>query len=304
MGIRIGMLGCSPGNGHPFSYSAIINGYCYAGLRESGWPVIHDYITCRDPADFGVADLRVTHAWTQAEEVTQALCRTADIQHALRHPQDMLGEVDAVIIARDDVESHRSLADPFLEAGMPVLIDKPLTLDRRDLDHFTPYLEAGQLMSCSAMRYATELDVPRSRLAEYGELKLVCGTILNDWEKYGIHMLEASLSLVASRPQSVQPLPGIHQGVAILLQDGSRITVDALGSVPPHFELALYGSERITRHAITDNFGMFRRMLWAFAHQVRGGIPIIDPVNTLDILRTLIAGQEALDSRREVLIHE
>lgn len=304
MVIRVGMLGTSPGNGHPFSYSAIINGYDAEGLEQCGWPVIHEYISRRDPADFGVAELRVTHAWTQDPAITRALCRAAGIGQAVSRPEAMLGDVDAVIVARDDVDSHRPLAEPFLAAGLPVLIDKPLTLDRRELDFFTPYLIAGQLMTGSAMRYAVELDRVRGRLDILGELKLVRGTILNDWAKYGIHLLEAGLSLVAARPCSVTALPGAHAGVAILLDDGTRFTIDALGRVSPLFELELFGSEGCSRHSIVDNFTMFRRMLWAFACMVREGRPAIAPAATLDVLRTLIAGQEALHGHREVRVHE
>ncbi len=74
----------------------------------------------------------------------------------------MLGNVDAVIIARDDHETHLELARPFLEAGLPVFVDKPLSLDLEALRFFRPYLEAGKLMSCSGMRYARELDELRA----------------------------------------------------------------------------------------------------------------------------------------------
>ena len=52
MVIRVGMIGLSEGNGHPFSMSAIINGYSDTGLAESGWPVIHEYVKRRHPSEF------------------------------------------------------------------------------------------------------------------------------------------------------------------------------------------------------------------------------------------------------------
>ncbi|MFC3285521.1 Gfo/Idh/MocA family oxidoreductase [Litchfieldella rifensis] len=300
---RVGMIGHSEGNGHPFSFSAIINGYSEAGLREAGWPVIHTYVSRRHPADFGVGDLRVTHAWTQDPEITRALCRAANIAYAVTHPDDMLGEVHALIIARDDAESHWSLARPFLEAGIPVFIDKPLTLDRIVLEYFVPYLEQGLLMSCSAMRYAMELDELRKGLASYGELKLIRGIILNDWPKYGIHLLEAILSLAPSRPISVRALPARHESLLIMLEDGTPVIIDALGKAPGIFNVELFGSEHISCHSIRDNFTMFRRALWSFATMIRDARPPIRPLSTLDVIRTLIAGQDAIRLRREVVVH-
>ena len=73
---------------------------------------------------------------------------------------------------------HFQMARPFLEAGLPVFVDKPLSLEVSELRAFKPYLERGQLMSCAGMRYARELDEPRADLAAYGRLKLIRGAIV------------------------------------------------------------------------------------------------------------------------------
>lgn len=297
---RVGMLGMSDGNGHPFSFSAIINGYSDSGMRHSGWPGIYDYVSRRHGSEFGVGDLRVTHAWTQHVEQTALLCRATSIAHAVSSPTDMLGEVDAVVIARDDHTSHLPLAKPFLEAGIPVFIDKPLTLDIDELRWFTPYLESGLLMSCSGMRYAKELDACRAGQVNHGEIRLARGTILNDWERYGIHLLDAILPLMSSRPISVSALPGQHDSVVVLLEDGVPVHIDALGQVPAMFRIEVMGSQHISSFDITDNFSMFRRTLWAFWRQVVEGRPTIATTETLDVIRTLIAGKMALQNRKEV----
>ncbi|EWG98241.1 Gfo/Idh/MocA family oxidoreductase [Halomonas sp. BC04] len=300
MVIRVGMLGISDGNGHPFSFSAIINGYCVDGLRAAGWPGIYDYVRRRHSSEFGVGDLRVTHAWTQHAEQTASLCSAARIPCAVDAPTDMIGEVEAVIIARDDHASHRPLAAPFLEAGIPVFIDKPLTVDLDELRYFAPYLERGLLMSCSGMRYAQELDAWRSRQVDYGELKLVRGTIVNDWERYGVHLLDAILPLLPSRPVSVRALPGEHDSLVIAMSDGVSIHIDALGQVPVIFRVELIGSRHVGGIDIADNFTMFRRTLWEFWRMVVDQRPAIPAMATLDVIHTLIAGKQALQTREEV----
>ncbi len=82
MTLRLGVVGLSEGNGHPFSFSAIVNGYDDAGMAASGWPVIHDYLRLRDPSEFGGLGAQVTHAWTQSPRprsasVARAASRTA-----------------------------------------------------------------------------------------------------------------------------------------------------------------------------------------------------------------------------------
>ncbi|MDI5920864.1 Gfo/Idh/MocA family oxidoreductase [Halomonas sp. LR5S13] len=297
---RVGMIGMSPGNGHPFSFSAIINGFSEDGMKVSGWPVIHEYLRQRRPEEFGVGSLHVTHAWTQEPSVTAALCRATKIEHGVERPEQMLGEVDALIIARDDAGSHWPLARRFLAAGLPVFIDKPLTLDRECLMAFRPYLEKGQLMTCSGMRYAKELDVLREQLCEHGSLRLVRGTIVNDWERYGIHLLEALLSLLPGHPTSVCAVPTGHETLLIRLDDGTPLIIDALGEVPPVFDIEVFGSRRVSRCSITDNFSMFRRLLFAFSDMVTKGSPSIPAEESIRILSTLIAGREALDEGGQV----
>jgi hypothetical protein len=302
--IRVGILGMSEGNGHPFSFAAIVNGFDEEGMAAAGWPVIHAYLRRRDASEFGGLGLEVTHAWTQDPAVTARLCRACRVAHAVDDPGEMVGQVDAIILARDDFEHHRRMAAPFLEAGLPVLIDKPLTMDATDLDGFRPFLESGQLMSCSGMRFATELDEARADPAGYGELRLIRGAILNDWARYGIHLIDAALPLLPARPVAVTALAARHASVAVELENGALFQIDALGDVGRCFRLDLFGTARITSHEITDNFAMFRRLLFHFAHGIVHGRPAVPPCDTVTSIGILIAGRRALDERRTVRLDD
>ncbi len=304
MVIRVGMIGLSEGNGHPFSFSSVINGFSDSGLVNSGWPGIYDYVRRRDKSEFGLDGMQVTHAWTQDREQTERLCAGCLIPNIVQRSFDMIGKVDAVIIARDDYESHFSMAMPFLEQGLHVFVDKPLALDIAQLRGFKPYLESGKLMSCSGLRYAKELDEPRASPAAYGKIKLIRGSVLNEWERYGVHLLEGILSFVKSRPSSVTAHEAEHMSVAVALDDGSLFQIDALGESPKTFRVDIFGTKMISSHEITDNFSMFRRMLWHFSESIRSGRPTIAVEDTLQIMRVLIAGKIARSERRKVFINE
>jgi predicted dehydrogenase len=303
-GVKVGMIGLSEGNGHPFSFSAILNGYDDAALAASGWPGIHAYVRRRDAADFGVPGLQVTHAWTQDPKVTRSLCEACRIPHPVARCEEMLGQVDALIVARDDHETHLELARPFLEAGVHALIDKPLSLDLEALRYFTPHLEAGRLMSCSGMRYARELDEVRATIADYGRLQLMRGAVVLSWEKYGIHLIDAFYGVTKARPLTVTALDAPHASLAVAMDDGSLLQIDALGDVPPTFHFEFFGTARVSSHDVSDNFSMFRRMLWHFAEMVRTGRPAVPAEDTLGSMRLLIAGRQAMESGRSVQLSE
>jgi predicted dehydrogenase len=299
-----GIIGMSEGNGHPFSYGSIINGYSSEGLAASGWPGIYEYVRRRHASEFGLDGWTITHAWTQYPESTKKLCAACRIPNGVGDYQEFKGKVDAVIIARDDYQTHFQMAMPFLEAGLPVFVDKPLSVEVSELRAFKPYLESGQLMSCSGMRYSRELDEPRADLGAYGRLKLIRGAIVLSWENYGVHLLEAVLAVTPAHPVSVRMSTADHASAVVRLDDGVLIQIDALGECARTFHVEFFGTQRTGAFDITDNFSMFRRMLWQFAESIRTGRPAIPCERTLEIMRVLMAGRVARQESREVLLNE
>ena len=289
--IKTGIIGYSEGNGHPFSFSAIINGYDDDKFAAAGWNVIHNYLRAQGADRFGIGDARVTHAWTQDPQLTAQLCAACKIEHACANVADMLGQVDAVIVARDDWETHAQFAMPFLEAGLFVFVDKPLSLDDRELAAFEPYLRSGRLMSCSGLRFAAELDEFRSPRAEWsiGTPKLVEAAVLFGIEKYGIHMIEAVASLDPAwgTVTKVTRLPVAHDAWLMQFSDGVPFVLHCLGQVAKTFHVNLYGDKGHRHFDLHDNFSAFRRAMEKFFAMIAGGAPAIDPDETLRIMRLI-----------------
>jgi len=306
---RVGTIGLSEGNGHPFSFSAIVNGYDDAGFAAAGWPVIHRYLQAQPPEQFGFDGFRVTHAWTQDAELTGKLCRACRIDHACSTVEEMVSEVDAVLIARDDWETHYGLARPFLEAGKHVFVDKPLTLDEKELDRLTPYLESARLMSTSGLRFARELDPLRSGGlgAQLGRVKLIQGTVLNGLDKYGIHLVEAVAGLGEGldRPQAITRLKAEHDSFVLEFASGTQFTLNCLGAVGKTFHLSFFGEKGHAHFDLHDNFAAFRRTVGSFFKMVESGRPSIAPSETLRVMgligrgRRLKPGQTAEIGRDE-----
>lgn len=288
--LRLGVLGLSPGNGHPFSFSAIVNGYDPAAFAAAGWPAILDYLEARPRRDFGFEGVAVTCAWTPDPAVTARLCAACRIPQPLAEPEELLGRVDAVLLLRDDAESHLPLGLPFLDAGLPLFIDKPLTLEPCELARFRPHLESGRLMSCAGLRFATELDGLRRQPEQLGRLRRIEAAVVNDWPRYGIHMLDALLGLGLPPPHRLRRAADRPGRFELVLADGTPVTLDCLGPGPRRFDLCFVGERGRLDFDLADNFGAFRRLLGAFLDQVRSGRPAIPAEQTLASVRTVIAG--------------
>ena len=302
--IKLGMIGINEGNGHPFSFSAIINGYDREGMKNSGWDVIYDYLEVRDASEFGFDNVQVTHAWTQDPEQTRKLARASRIPNTVVDVDDMLDEVDGVIIARDDYETHYPLAKTFLEKGKFVFIDKPLSLDIAELAFFKSYLEDGKLMSCAGARYARELDEIRSDFANFGDMKLIRGTVVNGMEKYGVHMLDGIFGVTGFQVKSVSCFQAKHTSLMIKNTDGSLIYIDALGDSSKTLQFDFWSDKNRFHAETNDNFSMFRRLLADFVAMIRTRKPTVDPELVLNTMKVLIAANLSIEENREVEIDE
>jgi hypothetical protein len=302
--IKVGIIGINEGNGHPYSFSCIINGFDKLGLKESGWDVIYNYIRQQDSADLGFNGVEVTHIWTQDFNESKRISRAARIPNIVINYTDMIGKIDALIIARDDFDQHYNMAKPFLEAGCFVFIDKPLSLSIEELRFFKPYLDQGRLMSCSGMHYSSELDYFRENTEDYGQIKLIRGTVLNNIEKYGIHMLDAAFGSIPFQVESVLCINSPFDSAVLFNKDRSLFQLDALGETVKTFQFDVFGEKGRFHAELTNNFSAFRRTLFHFFEMVKYEKPVIEPTLTISIMKVLIAFSLSKKENRLVKLEE
>lgn len=303
--VKIGILGFSPSNGHPYSFSAILNGYNADNFAKTEWTGILNYLQKRDKEEFGALGAKVTHIWCQDVEVAYEISGCSSIENVVTDYVDMIGHVDAVIIARDDFENHRVMAEPFLMAGIPIMIDKPLTLDPKELDWFMSFYDRGLLFSCSGLRFCQELDRLRDNLDEFGKVTLVKASVINGWEKYGVHMLDATLGIWDEDVETVNcySQSGIDT-FTLSFSGGITFQVNTLGPETFSFSYQVIGESNSASFEIRDNFSAFKRMLGNFVQQVKTGEPHLSSQSIYRSIRTLIAGQEAKRLQKTVKVKD
>ena len=69
--IKIGVIGTSDGNGHPYSWSAIINGdYNENIMAKCGFAGIPIYLA-ENRDSLGIDGSKVTHVWTQERTISE-----------------------------------------------------------------------------------------------------------------------------------------------------------------------------------------------------------------------------------------
>ena len=303
--IKLGMIGLSEGNGHPYSWAAIVNGgYDEQVMADCGYAGIPLYLKA-NKATLGIPGAKVTHIWTQDRKLSEQVARASLIDTVVDTMEDMIGKVDAVLLARDDPENHRTMAKPFLDAKVPLFIDKPLCISTEDLYYFKAQAAAGKLlMSCSSMRYAAESLAAKQSLHTLGPLELAVATGKKDWTKYGVHMLEGLFALLDD-PKAVSvchvSLKSSKDVVYIEFETGLLATVNLFYDLTPTFQLSLFGQSGWKLIEYANWYAMFRDNLIEFVRSVQEGTPRLDFAKTENIIKTLIAAQESLQQGGKII---
>jgi hypothetical protein len=298
--IRLALLGMVEENGHPLSWSAIINGHFDdAIIRAAGVPVIADYLGAQAPSALGIPGATITHVWCDRPDDARAVAASAQIPHIVANPLDVLGEVDAVIIPTDKGEEHLERARPFIEADLPVFIDKPLTIRADHLDQFIAWHQAGKrIYSSSAMRYAHEFTSLPGRMHEVGEPRLIVVTCAKSWERYGIHALECVYGLLP--PGGWLDACNTGSADANLVHLRHRSKVDVVLAVNQDMfggfcHVTVYGTKGRLDAQFRDSFSAFKAQLTAFIDSIRNGDDALNFPQTVEQMAIIIAAIESRD---------
>lgn len=306
--IRLAMLGLVEGNGHPYSWSAIFNGYHREAMSRCPYPAISAYLNAQPPGNFGIEGARVTHIWTDDPGDAPKIALAAQIPCVVERAEDVIGQVDAVIIATDRGEEHVARCRPFVEAGLPVFVDKPLCDGAADLLVFRDWVEGGAaIMSSSCMRYCKEFGPYRASTLDLGEVRFASITTPKSWEHYGIHALEGIYPILGPGFLSARNSGGAGRDIVHFRHRcGADVVVVAREDLVGSFGvLQLCGTQKHAHAAMSDTFWAFKAQLSAFIEFLRTGERPFAFLETVELMQMLIAGlQSRQQAGREVWLSE
>jgi len=253
---------------------------------------------------------RVVAVWGDPAEARAKLVADHAIETMVDDPVAMIGRIDAVLIVDDHGggASHAALARPFLEAGLPTFIDKPMSLDYDEAVSLFDLAErrGAPLMSCSALRYADEIIALRERAAGFGAPCSIVSVGPGDWFYYGVHAVEAYQTLVGGgAPSWVHRHALPERDVAVLgHDDGPTVVVETLRDAAYVFHLAVYGTDGWGQTEIADHAAFYRNTMAAVLAMAQTGIPGVGRDETLAVLATLAAGNRSAETGGRVMVAE
>lgn len=273
--LKLGVIGLSEGNGHPYSWAAICNGYSPEHMKACEFPVIPQYLAEQNWPEARLPGVEVTHIWTQDVAQSHRVAKASHISHVVNKPSEMQGQIDALLLARDDAENHFEFAAPFIMAGIPVYIDKPIALSQEGLNALYRLQKyEGQIFTCSALRYAKELMLARGDRERIGQIKHIQATTPKSWEKYAVHIIEPVMQIIAAPADisSAKSRTFAENGRAVSLGFEGGITADfsAFGNdVASPLSIRVHGESGWHDLIFKDSFSAFKSALVEFVGGVR-----------------------------------
>lgn len=268
MTIKLGVIGMSEGNGHPYSWSAIFNGYDKCVMEDCGFPVIPRYLEKQNWPQDQIPEAEVSVVWTQSKELSEHIAKAANISNVANSIESLVGQVDAVLLARDDAENHICMAEPALKAGLPVYIDKPICHGLKEFERLYELQRyPGQIFSCSALKYAKEFHLEEEERRKLGKLIKVDAKVPKDWDKYAVHVIEPLLGLIGDQGRIIGHQRMHHGEVCsndFVWATGLQANVSTMGTTKCPLSLRLYGTNDWVELTFEDTFYAFKTALQEF----------------------------------------
>jgi predicted dehydrogenase len=215
----------------------------------------------------------------------------------VQYPEDVIGQVDAVIIATDDGDNHVHRAGPFIEEGLPVFIDKPLATNVENLRYFIQKESEGHfIMSSSGLRYAREFQELKAQLSSLGSIRWVSSFGIKKWETYGIHALESIYPLLGPGFEDIH-MDTVEHGVVASLRHktGAVVTLPVFEDGAGSFgAVQVCGTKGQISVQMEDTYTAFRNQMISFIQSIREREEAIPFKETVELMLILIAGRMSM----------
>lgn len=237
---RIGIVGSD--NSHAIAFSQLLN-------REEGYNGMR------------LEGAKVTHLYGVEPERTREVAELGEIPTITEKTEEMMGGVDGIICVLRDGALHKEAVMPFLKAGMPVFVDKPLATTVSDVDAMLDVaLRTGAgFSSFSTLRYELGMQAwcEQSREEEGAALTGIStgpGDLESEYSGiffYGIHAVELMLERWGYGVKEVTAVPSGRSVQAVCRYDsGLLVTLNLVQGGRPGFRLHSFGERGAGEHTV------------------------------------------------------
>ena len=288
--IKIGILGTD--NSHSVAFSRLFN---VKGEK-------HHIPGARVVAIYGLNDKR-----------NREVAEMGEVPTIVKRPRDMLGMVDAAIVDFRHGGLHCKHAMPFIEARIPTLIDKPMSISVAHARKMVAMARKKRtpISSFSTVRLGPPVEDMKKAMKKIGKVRagILTGPGSSESEYagvffYGVHCVELMLEVFGNKVKSVRAADYDGSVIAtVAYKTGAVVTLNIIDGARPAFDATAFGAKGTVRYDPGKGFAGYYYGMKVFLKMIRTGKPPI-PYNDLVLsVRVLDAIQKSMDAGgREVML--
>jgi len=261
---------------------------------------------------FAFPDFKITSIFGLEKSRTEEVAEKGKIETIVEKPEDMMGKVDAVMVVFRHGDLHLKYALPFIEAGIPTWIDKPLTITNEDA---VTIIEAARkhntlITGGSSLKYVYDVLMIEHAVKKGSRVGRVQTAVVNFPATlqniyggiyfYGHHLIELTLKGFGYNPKSVLASECNGCVAAILKYDNYQVTMNFIHECREYF--AILHGEKGTFIREIDIHGCYDLEFGAFARMMRTREPVESYEHLYAPVEVMNAVVESMNSKKEVEI--
>ncbi len=225
-----------------------------------------------------------------APERVAELQETYNIETVVTEPRDLEPMVDAAMVLGRDGSRHLEQAAPFLEAGKPCFVDKPMTHTVDDATELVNIAvdNGAALMSASGLRYCDELT---AALDDLGDEEVIHASLIGPGELYfyGIHLTDVISAVMGPGVQCVSNLAEVgFDLLSVSFGDGRSASLQLLREAKGAHHGELITSQRSVDFVVEGKL-FYLRTMERFLAMAEGGEPPIPYEDMIEAVAVLVA---------------
>lgn len=260
------------------------------------------------PADKHVDGAQVVALFGLDPVRTEQVATKTRIPKIVSDPKEMLGMVDAVMVVFRHGGLHRQYAEPFIKAGIPTFIDKPLAASPADAEAIVELAQrtGTPITSFSTLRYATGVPEFVKGMAEIAPVRTAIVTSPADRGSeygglvfYAIHASELLLEMIGPGIEEVQAAQYGQNVMAVMGHKSGILCALNLIASGYGFDMMAYG-DKGRRKIEVDASTCYREGFKVFLEMLRTGKPPLPYDEMVESVRIIDAVERSLQAGKAV----
>lgn len=182
------------------------------------------------------ADVEVVGAYTEYPDRAQDFEKDFGV-YMMKSYDELVGQVDGIVITARDGKNHYKYAKPYIESGIPMFIDKPITNSEEDAKAFKAELKAhnikvsgGTSVVLSEMITEFEKGIQENKYGKIYSGFLRAPVYMNSeyggFFFYAQHLVQMATSLFGYFPKAIKVYPNGDSYVCVLRYEDKDVVLN------------------------------------------------------------------------------